>query len=165
MLEMSDDWTTYDVAYGGTNKKPPPHKAEKPPSPAPTGSPLTEAARPTQPLTTDTKLLLTGALLLIALVIGGGITLRSTTGGFHQQMIADAVAEYRIVDAGSDSYEKSIRAAVVANAYLTAKDHDNYHKWKNMADEWMRVFNAEIEAETDRQLENNTRRFMRQLGR
>jgi hypothetical protein len=147
---MTDDWTKYDVAWGDPTRKPS----------------LRQSPKPGSPVTADTKLLVVaGVLLAFALLLGGGLAVRYRTNAFHKQMISDAVAQYQIVLAGSDSYEKAIRAGVVADAYLAAKDSTSYHEWKKISDDWMAVFNARIKANTQREIDRSTREMMRQLDR
>jgi hypothetical protein len=160
---MGDDWTTYDVSYGGSNEKASPRNAQKSKKAISAQSPLGKVG--TKSLTTDTKFLIYGALFLAATFVGGGITVRSATNAFHRQMISDAVAQFRIVEAGTDIYQKSIRAGVVAEAYLMAKDNENYHRWKKLSDDWMIAFDAKIKADTLRDIEATSREVMRQFNR
>ena len=63
-------------------------------------------------------------------------------------MVVDAFEQYQIVEKGDDLMAKSIHAAVVADAFLMAKDSDNYHKWKKISEEWDALSKQQIEAET-----------------
>lgn len=76
---------------------------------------------------------------------------------FHNQMVADAFQQYKIVEQGDDAMAKSMQAAVVAEACLMAQDGESYHKWKKIADEWDALAKQQIEAETKAMI----RRFSR----
>lgn len=57
--------------------------------------------------------------------------LLSSCYGIEQHVAEEAIKEYNIVkeNSGSD-IDLSVRAALVAEAYLQAKDNENYKKWK-----------------------------------
>lgn len=138
---MSDsEWASYDIQW---SKKP----GQKPP----------------------TLLQVFGSLAkwigLVALTVGlfvgfwvfvGSMWLRASQQ-VQQKMISDAVQQYKIVEQGNDLYAKHIQAAVVAEAFLMAKDSENYHKWKQISEGWDTAFKKQIEADTIRQFQRLSR--------
>ena len=135
---MSDQhWTDYEISYG---RKPMPKKP----------SAITSLAQ-----------WVTVAVFIGAIFAGAiwGIARVSVAARakFHEQMVAEAFQQYKIVEQGDDLMAKCLHAGVVAEAFLMAKDADNYHKWKKIADGWDALARRQIEAETKAQI----RRFSR----
>jgi len=91
------------------------------------------------------------------MLLGIGVAQKSAAKRFQNQMIADAFQQYEIVKKGDDLMAKSIHAAVVADAFLMAKDSDNYHNWKKVSDHWDALCKQQIEAETKAQIERFSR--------
>lgn len=142
---MSDQrWTDYDIEYG-RNTKPSPKKPPK--AHKPEGWSLVKVA-----LAFLFLVICTTASLLL-----WGVSFRRELQRVHNQMVADAFQQYKIVEQGDDAMAKSLQAAVVAEACLMAKDGENYHKWKKIADEWDALAKRQIEAETKAMI----RRFSR----
>lgn len=140
----NSSWTDYDIGYGRTPKPP----AKKPPPvPEPSGWSLA-------------KVVLVFLFLVVcttASLLFWRVAFQHELQRFHNQMVADAFQQYKIVEQGDDAMAKSLQAGVVAEAFLMAKDGENYHKWKKVADEWDALAKKQIEAETKAMM----RRFSR----
>jgi len=135
---MSDPaWTDYEISYG---RKPMPKRP----------SAVTAFAQ-----------WVTVAVVFVAILAGvvWGVARLSVAARarFHEQLISEAFQQYQIVKEGDDLMAKSMSAGVVAEAFLMAKDADNYHKWKKLSDELDAAAKRQIEAETKAQI----RRFSR----
>lgn len=48
----------------------------------------------------------------------------------HDQVAADAVAQYEMTKRGGSPIDACVHAGMVTAAYLQAKDESNYQKWK-----------------------------------
>jgi hypothetical protein len=135
---MSDDsWLTYEVPYGKPPKKPAPAEISG--------------------LIFWPVVLLAGVVVVVGLLLGlsrfSSLAQKSVT----DHMTQEAIAQYQIVEQGTDLLRKSLAAGVVAEAYLMAKDSDNYHKWKQISEQWNDLFEKQIEAETRQQIQRFTR--------
>ena len=145
MAAMSEpSWIDYDISYGNRSK---PAAPKPPPVPKPAGWSFTKVV-----------------LVFLFVVVATTASLlwmrrafQHELQRFHNQMVADAFQQYKIVEQGDDAMAKSMQAAVVAEACLMAKDGENYHKWKKIADEWDALAKKQIEAETKAMI----RRFSR----
>ena len=145
MAAMSDtSWTDYDISYG---KGPKPAALTQPPTPNPAGWSLTKVA----------VVFLVVTVATTAGLLGIKRAFQNAQQRFHNHLVAEAFQQYKIVEQGDDAMAKSLQAAVVAEACLMAKDGENYHKWKKIADEWDTLAKRQIEAETKAMM----RRFSR----
>lgn len=78
------------------------------------------------------------AIMLFSSFVIGGIWSLSFFGSamqeIHRQVVADALEEYAIIKTtGGSAIDAYVRASLVAEAYLQAKDEENYRKWKEIA--------------------------------
>jgi hypothetical protein len=138
---MSDsNWTDFDIGYGRKPK-------QAAPVPQPAGWSLTKVV----------LVFLVVVVAATASALGTRQLMANARQRFHNQLVADAFQQYQIVDGGDDLMAKALRAGVVAEAYLMAKDADNYNKWKKIADDWDALAKQKIEAETKAMM----RRFSR----
>lgn len=48
----------------------------------------------------------------------------------HQQVVNDAEEQYRMVERSGTAIDKCVRAGLVAEAHLQAKDESSYRTWK-----------------------------------
>jgi hypothetical protein len=138
MVSMADPaWTDYDINYG---RKPRPE----------TASGVTAVAQ-----------FVTVGILVAAVVAGAAFGFamlwRASIKSVHLHMVEEAVAQYQIVEGGDDVAAKAIRAGVVAEVYLMAKDSENYHKWKRISEE--------LDAQSMRQIESETKAMIRRFSR
>lgn len=136
MAAMGDtSWTDYDIGYGSSPK---PAAPKPPPVPKPAGWTLTKVV----------LVFLVVAAATTAALVGMRRVAQNARQRFHEHLISEAFQQYKIVEQGNDAMAKSLQAGVVAEAFLLAKDGDNYHKWKNISDEWDALAKKQIEAET-----------------
>ena len=81
-----------------------------------------------------------GLILILCAVwyfwIGGGVEVQTEqiTKDINQQVISDTLQQYNIVKANGTKIDACVRAGLVAEAYLQAKDERNYQYWKDI--EW-----------------------------
>lgn len=52
----------------------------------------------------------------------------------HDQVAADAEAQYRLAAKHGNAIDKCVQAGLVAAAYLQAKNEDKYRHWKVIED-------------------------------
>lgn len=85
-------------------------------------------------------------LKIIVGVIVLGIALSFVFGGAEQiannelqkienQVVADAVKQYKIAKENGSAMDAYVQAGIVAAAFLQAKDEENYKKWKKVEKE------------------------------
>jgi hypothetical protein len=145
MAAMSEPaWTDYDIGYGRAAR---PAEAKPPAAPPPARWTLTKVA----------LLFLVFVVVTIASAVGIRRAAQDAQQRFHDQLVADAFKQYKIVAQGDDAMAKSLHAGVVAEAFLMAKDGENYHKWKKVSDEWDALAKRQIEADTRRQIQRFSR--------
>lgn len=72
---------------------------------------------------------------------------KSVTNAIAQE----AIAQYKIVEQGTDLLAKSVHAGAVAEAYLLGNDSENYHKWKKLSESWYELSEQQIQMETMKQ--------------
>lgn len=81
-----------------------------------------------------------GSIVLIAIlstIFGGGIEgqAEKELNKIEIQVAKDSEKQYHIVRKNGISIESQVQAAMVAAAYLQAKDEVNYNKWNTIANE------------------------------
>jgi hypothetical protein len=70
-----------------------------------------------------------------AAVVGLRFSMRNAQRSFHNQMVGDAIRQFQIVcQENPNAIELSMRAGVVAETCLIAKDAENYRVWKQLSD-------------------------------
>lgn len=86
---------------------------------------------------------LSGAQIVVSLVIAGGMLWFFAGGGLEKQaasdmqkiedqVAVDAVRQYEIAKREGNPMQMCVQAGFVSAAYLQAKDETNYQKWKKV---------------------------------
>lgn len=72
-----------------------------------------------------------GALGSVAWYLHGGGPTEPIDSAIEQRVAADAIREYEIVKRNGSATDKCVRAGLVAEAFLQAKDEPGYQTWKS----------------------------------
>lgn len=75
--------------------------------------------------------------VLFVAVIGIGVLANMKTSSqvekdIHNEVAADSLKEYELAKKHGDRADVCLRAGLVAEAYLQAKDEENYAKWRDI---------------------------------
>lgn len=85
------------------------------------------------------------ALIVFAIILGvayfaeGGVEdtlVENQMQKTYNKVTKDAIEQYNIVKKTGDAIQAYTQAEMVAQAFLQAKDEENYNKWKKIAEEW-----------------------------
>jgi len=69
---------------------------------------------------------------LISLIILGVAAWYFFGGGLESNVADDAIQQYQMVKRSGTPMDTCVHAGIVRDAYLQAKDEDNYQKWQTI---------------------------------
>lgn len=74
-------------------------------------------------------------IVLIAVAMPSEMEVASTVQSLHTETARDFESQYYMVKETGSAMDQCVRAGFVAEAYLQARDNDNFNKWQAIEEE------------------------------